>query len=429
MNRIDEGLQVARWSLVVLTLMVAQPLLANAQCQDATLKRAVADPGSKTISLELFPRITDKDKAIASDARAWTLVDISPRPAPTPPLGPASAATPLQITNVALAADKLFPNNFLSALLDYTGDLDPKGNYVLSNVALTFNGCKPPQPPLTPVLFELKLQSTFSSTKANGREDADLYIAGQLEGSRKTRAKQTADIKVNIPFSWNVLGRQRDIAPFFELKASNSKKSDADSLKFGASLRTNYEFEHLGLTNINWETDGRIEADRRFGNLNAVWGNTLFLIPPLLGQSSNQKVLAFLQPFVGLELGRNLKSPVKEAEHRGIARATGGASLYLLFNTGNKLLDSLSFQTDYIRRWPLRGEISFTEDDKGKLSPLFIGRNPRDYVTSKIELGINDFFGIAVGYDYGKLPPNFKLVDSHFTFGFVYKKRLVPRIK
>jgi len=393
--------------------------IAAAQCQDAALQAAVADQASKTISLVLFPRITNADQVVASNPGKWTIVDISPSPTAPPP----------QIASVVLAADRLYPNNFLSASLDYTGTFDITRRYVLSNVDLTFNGCKPPNPPSTAVLFELKKQSVLVSTKANGEADSDIYLAGQLEGSHKTRANQTADIKVEIPFSHRFLGRDRDIAPFFNLKASNSKKSDADSLKFGGLIRSTYGFRHFGLRNVSWETDGRIEADRRFGNVNALWGNTLYLIPPLVGESKNLKVLAFLQPLVGFELGHNLKSPLKLAEDRTLARATAGGSLYLLFNTGNKYLDSISFQTDYIRRWPLRSEVTFTEDDKGNLLPLFFGRNPRDYVTSKIEFNVNDFFGIAVGYDYGRLPPNFKLVDSHFTLGFVYKKRIVRRIK
>ena len=406
---------------VLLLVVLAGESISNAQCSDAGIRDAVADTSDNSISLVLFPRITDKDKAVAGNPDLWSLVDISP-----------GTGAVVKINSVTLEADSLHPNNFLSATLHYVGTLDSKRHYVLSIVGLTFNGCVPPQPPFTRVLFDEltpAVPSAFGSSKAQGREDSDLYIAGQLEGSRHTRAKQTADVKVEIPFSRNLLGRQRDVAPYFSLKASNSKKSDADSMKFGVLVRTSSKFEHLGIRNVNWETDGRIEADRRFGNVNATWANTLFFLPRTLGEAGNKKVLAFIQPSIGLELGRNLKSPVKAAENRGIARLTGGASLYLFLNTGSKFLDSISFQTDYIRRWPLHGEVAFDEDDDGNLFPLTIGRSPRDYVTTKIEYSVNDFFGLAVGYDYGKLPPNFKLVDSHFTFGFVYKKRLIPRIK
>src|SRR2546421_4570034 len=203
--------------------LTADVSIAMAQCQDATLQSAVADPAGKTISLILFPRITDKDQAVAKDPGSWTIVDISPSPGAAPP----------RVSGVSLASDKLYPNNYLSALLDYTGDFDSTRKYIVSNVALTFNGCKPPNPPSTAVLFDLKVQSALASTKANGEADSDIYLAGQLEGSRKTRAKQTADIKVEIPLPRHFLGRGRDVAPFFDLKVSNSKKSDADSLKFG----------------------------------------------------------------------------------------------------------------------------------------------------------------------------------------------------
>jgi hypothetical protein len=431
MKRTYGLLKLAAYVLLLLAVNIVGTATAAAQCQGAGLQRALVDPTTNTISLELNPRITDKDQAVAQNPLSWTIVDITP-PSPTPAVSPVRAPTTTtpRVTSVELGADRLFPNNFLSALLDYQGTFEAGHQYILSNVRLTFNGCAPSQPPFTLLLFKLTEPPVFVSRKANGRQDADIYVEGQLEGARKSRAKQTIDVKVQLPISVkSFLGRQRDFVPFFDLKASNSKKADADSLKFGGMLRTNYNFEHLGLTNLSWETDGRIEADRKFDNVNAVWGNTLYFIPPLLGQSSNNKMLVYLQPFIGAELGRNLKSPVKEAEHRGIARATTGASLYLLFATGNKYLDSLSLQTDYVRRWPLRREVSFTEDDNGKLLPLFIGRSPRDYVASKVEYSVNDFFGLAVGYTYGSLPPNFKLVDSRYTFGFTYKKQLIPRLK
>jgi hypothetical protein len=416
MKRVCESLNPAVYLLVILGVNVACALSALGQCQNAGFKQALADPASQTISLFLFPRITEKDRAIAADPQAWTIADLTPQTA-TPP-------APLKIDRVDLAGDRQNPNNILSAEVHYTIPLDPTHRYVLSNVGLTFNGCAPPQPPLIVVAFELKSPPAIAADKAIGRQDANIYVAGQLEGARKGRAKQTADIKIEIPLALMTSSTHSlDFVPFFDLKASNSKKSDASSLKFGGMIRNTYNFERLGLTNVSWETDGRIEADRRFGNINAVWGNTLYFIPPLLGQS--EKALVYLQPFIGAELGRNLKSPVKEAEDRGIARATAGASLYLLFPLGKKNLDSISFQTDYVRRWPLHGEVSFTEDDNGKLQPLFIGRNPRDYVSSKLEFNINDFWGVSIGYDHGRLPPNFQLVDSHYSVGFVFKKKLI----
>ena len=421
MRRRREPFKLLVWSLVVLYVSVVCAVTASAQCQNAVLKDALADPADQTISLLLFPRITEKDRAVAADPGAWTIADLTPQAS----LPPASAPL-LRIDRVDLAGDSQNPNNILSAELHYTTPLDPKHRYVVSNVALTFDGCAPPQTPLTVVLFQISTPSPLAADKAIGRQDANIYVAGQLEGARKGRAKQTADVKVEIPLSLMTSSTHSlDFVPFFDMKVSNSKKSDASSLKFGGMLRNTYNFEHLGLTNLSWETDGRIEADRRFGNVNGMWVNTLYFIPPLLGQTKNNQVLIYLQPFVGVELGRNLKSPVKEAEHRGIARATGGASLYMLFPLGKKNLDSISFQTDYVRRWPLRGEVSFTEDDGGKLQPLFIGRNPRDYVASKLEFNVNDFWGVSIGYDHGRLPPIYNLVDSHFTVGFVYKKKLV----
>src|ERR1044072_2709299 len=185
MKRLTRIIQIGvrLWSLMF--VLAACLSIVTAQCQDAGLQMAVADQASKTISLFLFPRITNTDQGVATNAAKWTIVDISPAPMGPPP----------QITNVVLAADKLYPNNFLSASLDYTGNFDTTRKYILSNVDLTFNGCKPPNPSSTAVVFDLKKQSVTASTKSNGEADSDIYIAGQLEGSHKTRATQTADIK------------------------------------------------------------------------------------------------------------------------------------------------------------------------------------------------------------------------------------------
>jgi hypothetical protein len=127
----------------------------------------------------------------------------------------------------------------------------------------------------------------------------------------------------------------------------------------------------------------------------------------------------YFQPFIGFEVGRNIESPVKEAQNRGIARGTAGGSLYL--NLTPKADKALSFQIDYIRRFLLLREISFKEDDDKKLVPLTIGRGPRDYVKATLEYGFTDFLGTSLSYEYGRLPPNFQLVNSKYSFGLTYK--------
>ena len=403
------------------------PDVTNAQdcsiAQQAGIYSAVADPTGQTISLNFDTAVTPRDSAVRLGG-SWILSNL------TSPANPA-----LTIDTVTLeSSDSLYPNNFLTATVHYTAALHPTDTYVLSVPKLTFNGCKPAKLAFT-ILTILKptaageqptKPSPFPEAKSNGRADSDIYIAGQLEGAKGSSAVKTVDAKLQLPLGVSIFRKEQDLVPFLEFKMSSNKKADADSLKFGALLRSPFNVDTPVLTGLVWDTEGRIEGNKNFKNINGIWGNGLYFITPIIGSGKAQ---LFFQPSIGFEVGRNLRSPVKAAEHRGIARATGGASAYLNFFTGNSLVDSISLQTDYIRRWPLRGEISFTEDSDKNLIPLAIGRNPRDYVQTKIQFEMSKYFAITIGHEYGSLPPNFKLVDNKYSIGFVYKKKLIYRPK
>jgi hypothetical protein len=424
---------LVRLGVAALLLSAAPPAPANApaaapaqaceNAQQAGITGAIADPANQTISLRFDLPLTPRDTPHAGQANSWVLSNIT------------TQNDPARIDRVTVEApDSLYPTNFLSAELHYTTALTQGDTYILSIPGLTFNGCKPtklafttvsiPKPP-TPGQRP-KEPSPFADAKSTGRADSDIYIAGQLDGAKGTSAVKTIDAKVQLPIAISLFRKNQDLIPFFDFKMSSNKKADADSLKMGAIIRSTFVTDRRWLRDIVWDTEGRIEGNKNFKNMNGLWANTAYFLPPVIGSGKAQ---LFLQPFVGLELGGNLRSPVKAAEHRGIARATAGASAYLNFFTGHRLADAISLQTDYIRRWPLIGEISFTEDADKKLIPLFIGRNPRDYVQTKVQFEMSKYFAITVGHEYGALPPNFKLVDNKYSVGFVYKKRLLFRPK
>jgi hypothetical protein len=412
-----------------LLLLCASPLAAQTtaaeNCETALqagINAAIADPASQTISLNFDIPLTLRDTPVVGQASSWILSNITSQADPA-----------LRIDTVAVQAPDRF-SNFLSAELHYTAALNPSDTYILSVPPLTFNGCKPTKLAFTTVVIQKPVPpgqnppepSPFVEAKSTGRADSDIYVAGQLEGAKGSSAVKTLDAKIQLPIGVSFFRENQDLIPFFDFKVSSNRKADADSLKTGAMIRSPFVTNKSWLRNIVWDTEGRLEGNKNFKNINGIWANTVHFLPPVIGSGKAQ---LFVQPFIGLELGGNLRSPVKEAEHRGIARAMTGASVYLNFFTGNGLVDAISLQTDYVRRWPLRGEISFTEDDNKKLIPLFIGRNPRDYVQSKIQFEMSKYFAITIGHEYGALPPNFKLVDNKYSLGFVYKKRLLFRPK
>jgi hypothetical protein len=392
-----------------------------ATAMQAGINGAEADPARQTISLNFDIPATPRDAPVVSQGSSWILSNIT------------SAVPAVPIDTVTLQVPDQF-SNFLTAELHYTAPLNASDTYILSVPNLTFNGCKPSKLAFTKVTIlkpvppgqQPQKPSPFAEAKSTGRADSDIYIAGQLEGAKGSSAVKTLDAKIQLPIGVSFFRENQDLLPFFDFKVSSNKKADPDSLKFGAMIRSPFVTNKSWVRDIVWDTEGRIEGNKNFKNINGIWANTVYFLPPVIGSGKAQ---LFVQPFIGFELGGNLRSPVKEAEHRGIARAMTGASVYLNFFTGNGLVDAISLQTDYIRRWPLRGEISFTEDKDKNLIPLFIGRNPRDYVQSKVQFEMSKYFAITIGHEYGSLPPNFKLVDNKYSVGFVYKKRLLFRPK
>jgi hypothetical protein len=148
----------------------------------------------------------------------------------------------------------------------------------------------------------------------------------------------SADLKLDVPsdVEWGIF---QSFAPYFNLKASTAKKADANSLNFGAQVAAPFNIsrkidpatdrprlpDRRLLTGVVWKLGGGFESDRRFHNINILSTNKVVFVPRGIGDSNT----VYFQPFVGLELGRNLKSPLAEARNRGLARATVGGSLYI----------------------------------------------------------------------------------------------------
>ena len=124
-----------------------------------------------------------------------------------------------------------------------------------------------------------------------------------------------------------------------------------------------------------------------------------------------------------------MKSPVSGAYAGGIARPSAGVHVYLNFFKAATPGRQAFVESEYIRRWPLRGEPLFSQDKSGNLVLNSVGTSPRDYVTTKIEFDFVDYFGITLQHDYGELPPVFTKVNNKYTIGLVLKTGLVYKPK
>jgi hypothetical protein len=276
---------------------------------------------------------------------------------------------------------------------------------------------------------EAEPKAVWGLKPSKNRDDSDIYGSYELTGIRGAATTGTGDLKVAIPFFRTFWGRTSKFSPLVDIKASSNAQADADSLKFavewflpvyvGENPEATFPF-----TAVDWINGGKIEAPKNFDNINALW-ESRWLFPSAQIPGNAKRFRIFIDPFVGSELGRNLKSPLAEAEHKGIARLFAGANLTVNIPIKNvSALKGFDFTSSYIRRWPLKRELSIEEAAGGTFTLLTFGKGPKDYSDSKFTVKINDYFGPFIGYEWGRLPPNYSLVDHKWTLGFLFKSKV-----
>lgn len=259
-----------------------------------------------------------------------------------------------------------------------------------------------------------------------GRDDANVYLSGMLTTSSGEDLNGTIDAKLRRRvYVTDTLKNPNpsiisDVGLVFDLKASGDPEADPDSLNFGAE----WEME---LTRARFKGPiqylfhsiyPKIESERDFDNTNLLLENRLKIGLKRRPQKSWGPLFS---PFIGQEIGKNLRSPLPEAEGNFLYRLKAGTLLNLYFEPGLKYLQTVELDAEYTRRWPLRRELRFEEDDDKNLKLVEYGTRPRDYVRVNLNFILKDALGVTVGYEYGELPPSFKLVDHKLKLGLVFK--------
>lgn len=406
------------------------PLCAKGQAQIEAAALSTAPTGAQQISLFFNTSFTSADLATAQTASNYFVMEVNsqqvikaaPLPAPQVIAVPGLASPIVRF--------ELAPGSTIN--LD-----DPNASYYVFAANLTFGG----QRPKNLLQAKLKKEPSAGATPqpstifkpGKTRQDSNIYLAGEVTGASGTDAFTSADIKIDVPLAPQLLwGRVHTFAPFFDLRASTNPKADPDSVNFG--VRWSFPLLSRSVTrsaggaaegkfysDLHWENAGKIEADRDFTNVNVIW-TSQFMAP--LNFLNTRKTKIFLDPFVGTEVGGNIDSPVAKAKGQGLARIFTGASMYVLFPFQREDLDILTLEAAYIRRWPLLEEVNITSRSDGTLLPVTINAKPKDFVEAKLNFQFNDFFGAYAGYEYGSLPPLFKLVDHRYRLGLVYKVKI-----
>jgi hypothetical protein len=251
--------------------------------------------------------------------------------------------------------------------------------------------------------------------EAKSVDASDVYVSGELNGAHGEKTRYSTKIKLQKPFLFDQNRLEWLHRPFFKLNASTDPDADPDKMEIGWALDYIANFGVFANT-------VKLESERDFDNTNFIYDTRLTLLPRAVPKGADKRMKVFFNPFLGGEFGKNLKSPLKAAEGDGIARLLAGADLRLAFFLKEDSDEpEINWTTSYERRWPLTDELRFKTDDNDDLVLVSFGTSPRDYVSSKVSYQFNKFFETFLEYEWGQVPPSYKLVDHRFRLGFAYK--------
>jgi hypothetical protein len=261
---------------------------------------------------------------------------------------------------------------------------------------------------------------------AKGKDDANVYLATQVNAAIDADPTYSIDAKLEIPFRPFRTGKRiQNSGLTFSTQISDAPKADPDSMKFGTYWRT-FIWDcgsrcgtGTWFRRLQWRNAFQSESNKDFSNTNIVWPTTMRLISRTWGSSVEFGV----RPYIANELGFNINSPLPELENRMVDRPLIGLNTLLLVPTDLSILKSLSWETLYERRWPLRNELVLEENNDGSLKSTDFGTTPRDYLKSSLTAGFGAYFGLTFSYEYGQLPPSFKLIDHAFKMEVTFKAK------
>jgi len=415
------------------TLLLASVALGKDQCDKAGIDHSTWDRKSGVVSVAFKVPITTPGNG---DNVLWSVFDQTDGKAV--PILPGSIEYARTSTNPATD----------STSVTFQASLDNTHKYLVSAVNLQFRQCpnsaavgafskvdikkadtnasQPKQPAL----------KAFAISAAKGRDDADLYIAGLLNGSQGAKASYTADIKAQFRYLLSNAssgGAEQNkfrsgiwFVPNFDLKASTDPKADGNSVAMGMAFPFGVPLNSQIFRWVDLEPAVQGESDKQFRDINTMFRFRSYFLMRVFGSGRLQLLP---QPFLGLETGGNVRAPVPGAYPGAIARPSAGIHVYLNFFKTSTPGRQAFIESEYVRRWPLLSEPVFSQDQSGSLVLKSVGTNPRDYVTTKVEYDFVDYFGITVQHDYGELPPVFTRVKNKYTVGLVLKTGLVYKPK
>lgn len=282
------------------------------------------------------------------------------------------------------------PNSVALILSDA---LVPGELYVLYVTGLQF-GNKTPQL-IAPVDATSKCGETDGPETPEGRDDANVYLSGMVTTSSGEDLHGTVDAKLrrSLYITDTVVNSDpaliNDLGLAIDFKASGDPEADPDSFNFGVELETEFtRVRNSGPINYFFNYFyPKIESERDFDNTNLMFEDRLKIG---LKRPFRKLWAPLFSPFAGVEVGKNLRSPLPAAEGSGVFRIKAGTLLNFYFRPKLRGLQTIELDAEYTRRWLLRRELSFEEDDDKNLVLVEFGKRPRDYANANLNFMFTD---------------------------------------
>jgi hypothetical protein len=299
----------------------------------------------------------------------------------------------------------------------------------------------------TPAVLLACLNATFvhaqGLTKANGREDSDIYASGTLVGAQNATTIYAFDAKFayryfthtfqrfnrslqqNESTRWDIRTR-----PLLEYVTNKGTRSSPDKINLGAELGLVRRFvrsptaQGVGKVkprNIQLVFNPRGEFDRKATTrsfVSGIFSRTVF--PTLPGLNASFLNIAPLIE-AGIEQGHNYRNKLQQEGSGRVSRwyaAFVATIWHCEFDAMEKSRNPCKWsdkvvELRYEYRGPRRDEIVTERSEAPEVR--FLSTKPRHYADIALRIPITPYIAIKPQYKWGSQPPAFPFLDHQYT--------------
>lgn len=257
-----------------------------------------------------------------------------------------------------------------------------------------------------------KVKAAALFKAANGKKDADIYFSGTVVTARESKPLYSFESKLGYLHTFSTGGA---LGAKATVDAAEEGNLDPDSITFSVVYRKILVLRPVTALVLQSELiGGEFDKENRTRNLISKLDGILVL-PPKFPSKKSVTSINFLAGFEG---GHNYRHKLNENGLGQFWRWKLGSSAYLKLKDLGKL-SQLVFSADYVVRLPSEAE-TFSSVRDGKKTTILTTK-ARHFVSGNIDFMFTDYFGLALQYRYGSLPPAYNLVNNSVSLGITYQ--------